>query len=132
MDNFHATLSGAEQSDPSFRFRVAFVPILSGKVSNSDIAVEFIKASSPEAIAVERVLLKEVERQKYLPSQIVNKVKAAGYQAFNMRDHTLLAGQLGAREAAKGYGVMVANTWYWYEHWFEKVLEKLAEGWTRP
>ena len=48
-----------------------------------------------------------------------------------MHDHTLLARQLDAWKAAEGYGVQVANTWYWYDNWLEKVLEKLAEGWTR-
>lgn len=132
MDSFHGGLSEEEQQDPKFRYRVAFVPKVSGKPSKADLAVEFIKPGSPEAEAVERVLLKEVERPKYLPSEIVNKVKAAGYPEFNIHDHTLLWKQLDARNPGKGYGVMVAKTWYWYEHWFEKVIEKLAEGWVRP
>lgn len=132
MDNFHNALTEAEQSDPKFRYRVAFVPKVSGKASKSDLAVEFIKPGSPEAEAVERVLLKEVERPKFLPSEIVAKVKAAGHAAFSQYDHTLLVRQLDARKAGKGYGVMVAKTWYWYENWFDKVMEKLAEGWTRP
>src|SRR5690606_24549835 len=94
MDNFHNTLSDEEQQDPKFRYRVAFVPKVSGKASKADLAVEFIKPGSPEAEAVERVLLKEVERPKYLPTQIVEKVKAAGYPAFTIYDHTLLAKQL--------------------------------------
>lgn len=132
MDNFQDALTEDEQSDPKFRYRVAFVPKVSGKASKSDLAVEFIKPGSPEAEAVERVLLKEVERPKFRPSEIVAKVRAAGYPAFNMHDHTLLARQLDARKPNKGFGVMIAGTWYWYEHWFDKVLEKLAEGWTRP
>lgn len=132
MDNFHNGLTEDEQKDPKFRYRVAFVPKVSGKAAKADFAVEFVKPGSPEAEAVERVLLKEVERPKYLPSEIVAKVKAAGYQAFSMYDHTLLARQLDARKPGKGYGVMVAKTWYWYENWFEKVIKKLAEGWTRP
>lgn len=131
MDNFHNALSEAEQSDPKFRYRVAFVPKVSGKASKADLAVEFIKPGSPEAGAVERVLLKEVERPKYRPSEIVTKVKAAGHPAFNMHDHTLLARQLDARNPAKGYGITIAKTWYWYEHWTDKIIEKLVEGWVR-
>jgi hypothetical protein len=131
MDNFHDALSEDEQKDPKFRYRVAFVPKVSGKARKSDLAIEFIKPGSPEAEAVERVLLKEVERPKYLPSAVVSKVREAGYPQFTMYDHTILARQLDARQAAKGYGVLVAKTWYWYENWIEKVLEKLAEGWTR-
>lgn len=132
MDNFHDRLTDDEQKDPKFRYRVAFVPRISGKASKADIAIEFIKPGSPEAEAVERVLLKEVERQKYLPSEIVAKIKAAEHPAFSMHDHTVLAKQLDARAPAKGYGVKVAKTWYWYENWFDKVVEKLSEGWKRP
>jgi hypothetical protein len=131
MDNFHNGLTEDEQKDPKFRYRVAFVPKVSGKASKADLAVEFVKPGSPEAEAVERVLLKEVERPKFLPSEIVAKARAAGYATFNMYDHTLLAKQLDARKPGKGYGVMVAKTWYWYENWYEKVVEKLAEGWLR-
>lgn len=132
MDTFHAALSEDEQKDTRFRFRVAFVPKVTGRATNADLAIDFVRPGSPEAEAVERVLLKEVERQKYLPSQIVEKVRAAGYPNFNLYDHGKLAQQLDARMPARGYGVQVANTWYWYEGWFEKVVEKIAEGWTRP
>ncbi|WP_426533446.1 DUF3644 domain-containing protein [Bradyrhizobium sp. McL0615] len=131
MDNFHDRLTEDEQRDPKFRYRVAFVPKISGKASKADLAVEFIKPGSPEAEAVERVLLKEVERPNYLPSEVVAKARVAGYPTFNMHEHTLLSKQLEARKSGKGYGVQVAKTWYWYENWLEKVIEKLAEGWTR-
>ncbi|CAN5413503.1 hypothetical protein BH10PSE4_BH10PSE4_39950 [soil metagenome] len=132
MDNFHNGLTDEEQADPRFRFRVAFVPKLSGKASKADLAIEFVKPGSPEADAVERVLLKEVERPKYLPSQLLTKVNGAGFPKFNMTDHTALWKQLDAKVAGKGYGVLVGTTWYWYEHWFDKVIEKLGEGWSRP
>lgn len=132
MDSFHSGLTDDEQKDPKFRYRVAFIPKISGKATKSDLAVEFIKPGSPEAEAVERVLLKEVERPKYLPSDIVAKAKAAGFPAFSMHDHMKLSNQLDARNPAKGYGVGVAKAWYWYDSWLEKVLEKLNEGWVRP
>jgi hypothetical protein len=132
MDNFHNNLSLEEQADLRFRFKVAFVPMVASKASNCDLAIEFVKPGSPEADAVERVLLKEVERPKHLPSQILTKVKAAGFRDFNMTDHSALWKQLKAKAPGKGYGVLVGTTWYWYEHWFEKVIEKLGEGWVRP
>jgi hypothetical protein len=132
MDNFHGSLTEEEQKDPQFRFRVAFVPKITGKATNADLSIEFIKAGSDEAKAVERVLLKEVERTKYLPSEVVSKIKSAGYPSFNMHDHTLLVRQLGARKSGNGYGVQIAKTWYWYENWIAKVTEKLAKGWCRP
>jgi hypothetical protein len=132
MGNFHNGFTDEEQKDPKFRYRVAFVPKVSDKASKADLAIEFIKPGSPEAEAVERVLLKQTERPKFLPSEIVAKAKAAGYPKFNMHDHTILVTQLDARKAGKGYGVQVAKTWYWYENWLEKGNEKLAEGWRRP
>ncbi|WP_292402988.1 DUF3644 domain-containing protein [Mesorhizobium sp.] len=132
IDAFHNGLSEEEQKDPKFRYRVAFVPKVAGKVQNADLAIEFVKPGSPEAEAVEKVLLKEVERPKFLPSNIVAAAKNAGCPGFSMHDHTLLVKQLDARNPGKGFGTKIANNWYWYESWRDKVLEKLAEGWTRP
>ena len=99
MENFHSGLTEDEQKDPKFRYRVAFVPKLTGKASNSDLAIEFIKPGSPEAEKAERVLVKDVEKPKLLPSEIVAKVKAAGHPSFNMHDHALqnnwMPGSLG-------------------------------------
>lgn len=131
MDDFHNGLTDAEQADPKFRYRVAFVPKVAGKASKSDLAVEFVKAGTPEAKHVERVLLKETEKPKYRPTEIVAKVKAADFPQFAIFDHTQLVKQLDARNPGNGYGVEVAGQWYWYDGWFEKVMEKLNEGWTR-
>ena len=132
MDAFHNGLTDQEQADPKFRYRVAFVPKVTGKASKADLAIEFVKAGTPEAENVERVLLKETERPKYIPSEIVTKVNNSGFPAFGMYDHTKLVDQLSAREVGKGYGVFIAGKWFWYEGWFEKVVEKLNEGWKRP
>lgn len=102
MDNFHNGLTDEEQADPKFRYRVAFVPKVTGKASKADLAVEFVKPGTPEAEAAERVLLKETERPKFLPSQIVAKVNSAGFPNFKMYDHTILVNQLNARQLAKG------------------------------
>lgn len=131
MDDFHNGLSDAEQADPKFRFRVAFVPKIAGKASQSNLAVEFVKVGTPKAETVERVLLKETERPKYLPSGIVAKAKEAGFAQFKVYEHTQLLNQLNERNPGKGYGVEIASKWNWYEGWFEKVIEKLEEGWTR-
>lgn len=131
MDNFHQALTLEEQEDPRFRYRVAFVPKVTGRATNADLSIEFIRPGSEEAREVERVLLKEVERQKYLPSKIVGKIRNSGHPAFNLTDHSALARQLGAKAPAKGFGVFVAKTWYWYDCWFDQILEKLNEGWTR-
>jgi len=105
MENFHNGLTEEEQSDPQFRYRVAFVPKLSGKATKADLAVEFVKPGSPEAASVERVLLKETERNKFRPTEIVTKANAAGYPNFKIYDHTQLVDQLDARNLASDDGL---------------------------
>lgn len=95
------------------------------------MAIEFVKPGTPEAESVERVLLKETVCPNYLPTAIVAKVKAAGFVQFEIYDHTQPVDRLNARNSGKGYGVDVAGKWYWYEGWFEKVMERLEEGWSR-
>lgn len=132
MSNFQNALTDEEQQDPKFRFRVAFVPKTSGNPKSADLAIEFVQLGSAEALDVERVLVQDTEKPKFLASQIVTRIKASGYADFNMYDHTLLARQLTAKDPQRGYGVMVAHSWFWYEPWFSKIIEKLNEGWARP
>jgi len=78
MDAFHDRLTAEEQADPHFAFRVAFVPRVVSRPGSADEAIEFIRADSVEAAEINRVLLKEVEKPKYKPGQIVKAMKAAG------------------------------------------------------
>ena len=48
-------------------------------------------------------------------------IKQEGYSNFGMHQHTLLWKKLGTKQPSKGYGVLVANTWYWYERWVDEV-----------
>jgi hypothetical protein len=40
-----------------------------------------------------------------------------------MHHHTQLWKRLDAKNPALGYGVQVAESWYWYERWREVVRE---------
>ena len=71
-------------------------------------------------------LLKEVERPKYLPSQIIALMREEGYARFNMHDHTQLWKKLEGKNPGKGYGVLVAKTWYWYDRWVDEVRKYCA------
>jgi hypothetical protein len=127
MDAFHSGLTEEEQKDPHFRYRVAFVPIVSGKASKADFAIEFVKAGSPEADAIEKVLLKEVERPKFLPTTVVTRIQKAGFTTFTITEHSRLARRFDARNPAKGFGVQIAHTWFWYEAWVDKILQTLED-----
>ncbi len=76
----------------------------------------------------QQVMLKEVERPKYIPSQIVQLMREEGYTGFTMHRHTLLWKSLDAKNPGKGYGVMVANAWFWYERWVEDVRKHCSDN----
>lgn len=128
MDAFHGRLTLGEQADPRFAYRVAFVQKTANRASNADLAVEFIKPGSDEAAEINRVLLKEVEKPKHRPSQIVQKMHEEGYDRFTMHWHSELSRSLAARDPAKGYGVRLSDgQWYWYDTWLNRVREHCAE-----
>jgi Protein of unknown function (DUF3644) len=122
MDAFHGRLTEKEQGDPQFAYRVAFVPKLVSRASRADLAVEFVKADSEEAQAINRVLLKEVERPKYGAKQIVAKMREEGFRKFNLANHKDLWKANDAKNPGKGYGVeILGSQWCWYDSWLERV-----------
>ena len=105
IKSFHGRLSSEEQADPQFAYRVAFVPKVVNKAGAADIAVEFVKPGSEEAEAINRVLLKEIEKPKYRAKQVVAKMREEGYPRFNVSHHTELWQALDAKNPGKGFGV---------------------------
>ena len=74
------------------------------------------------------IALKEVEKKKYLPSEIVNQMKVEGCDRFTMHSHTKLWKKLDAKNPAKGYGaVAVGKTWCWYETWLNRVRQECEQ-----
>ncbi|WP_020592863.1 DUF3644 domain-containing protein [Kiloniella laminariae] len=131
IDNIYGRLSDEELADPRFTFKVAFVRKITSRANAADEAVEFVRSDSEEAAAINRVLLKETEKPKYLPSRIVDLMKAEGYRWFTMQQHTHLWQTLDAKAPQKGYGVLVAQQWYWYDAWLARVREYCLERQSR-
>jgi hypothetical protein len=126
---FHATLTEEEQADPRFSYRVMFVPKLGKRASAADLAVEFVSPNSEEAREINRVLLKEVDKQRYAASQIVALMQAEGFQKFNQQRHQELWKALGAKDPAKGFGKtgVYKNTWEWFDSWVTRVRAHCQE-----
>jgi|HubBroStandDraft_6_1064221.scaffolds.fasta_scaffold85903_2 hypothetical protein len=125
MDKFDEHLTSEELADPRFRFQVAFVQRTANRPSSADQAIEFVVAGTDEAKEIDRILLKEVEKKKYLPSEIVRMMKAEGFRKFNMHHHTLLWRKLDAKKKEKGYGAFaIGGLWGWYENWVVRVREE--------
>lgn len=129
METFHNSLSPAEQADPQFAYRVAFVPKVGNRASNADLAVEFLKADSEEAKEINRVLLKEVEKRRYTPTQVVEMMNSEGFPNFKINHHTELWQALDAKSVAKNFGCAgdYKGTWVWYEAWVARVRAHCQE-----
>jgi hypothetical protein len=129
MDAFHKNLSEKEQADPRFAYRVVFIPKVASRASASDVAVEFIRADSGEAREISRVLLKEIDRRRYTPTQVVELMNAEGYPRFTIQDHTELWQRLKAKEPGAGFGRQgdYKGTWVWYDAWIARVRAHCQE-----
>ena len=127
VQEFDANLSEDEFGSPYFRRRFLFVPLTTNKKAQADEVIEFVPYDSDLATAIneeyQQILLKEVEKAKFLPGQVVALMKEEGYEGFRMHQHTLLWKELDARNPGKGYGTWIAHTWYWYERWVQTVRE---------
>ena len=72
---------------------------------------------------ITQILLKEREKTKFLPSDVVKIVKMNGFSNFNMTKHTNIWQNNGNSLKIDKYGCLVANkTWYWYQSWVDYVL----------
>lgn len=127
---FDDDLTAEELNNERFAFRMLFVPKLVGKAGQADEVIEFLRADSELARAVNReyVAFKEVERPKFLPKTVVEAMQAEGYPGFKMHHHTELWKSLDARKEGKGLGVRVAGAWYWYQPWLDLVRSYCEEN----
>jgi hypothetical protein len=124
MNDFEARLTPEQQADPQYAFRVYMVGRTANRAPGADLAVELVAPGS-EVDEKFNIALKEVEKRKYLPKEIVTQMQAEGWDRFNMHSHTLLWKKLDAKNPSKSYGAFaVGNTWCWYETWLNRVREE--------
>ena len=125
LQEYDANLSDEEINSPYFCCRFLFVPLVTSKKAQADKVIEFVPLNSELGKAIndqyQQVLLKEVERPKYLPSQIVKLMREEGFPRFTIYYHTRLWRRLNGKIPGKGYGVLIANKWYWYDRWIDEV-----------
>ena len=130
IEGFDGSLSPEEFGSPKYAYRVIFVPKTVNHPNQADQVITFVKADSEigKTVNAAYAVIKETERPKVLPSQIVNKMKVEGYPNFKMHHHTDLWQALDGKNPSKGFGVAVAKTWYWYEPWIEVVRNHCNEN----
>ena len=127
--DFENVLSDEALRSSRYAYRILFVHINAKRQGQADQVVEFVKSDSPLAEGLEKAyaVIKETEKRKYLPSEIVKLMKSKGYDRFSIHKHTELWKSRDARNSKYSYGVAIANTWYWYETWVHEV-EKHCEA----
>lgn len=87
---FDGALTAEDFGSPKFAYRVIFVPKTANHPNQADQAITFVKADSEIAKTVnaQYTIIKETERPKWLPSQVVSKMKAEGFVRFKIQHHT--------------------------------------------
>jgi len=123
INGFDADIPDEEYNDMRYSYRVLYIPKSVNHKGQADKVIEFLPANSPEAekLNKEYVLIKEKEKTKYLPSKIIEIMQGEGYSKFKQYQHTQLWKSMDAKNKAKGFGVQVAKTWYWYDTWLNEV-----------
>lgn len=123
INDFDDSISDEEFNNPQYSYRVLYIPKSINTKGQADKVIEFIRADSPEAEGLNREyrIIRDREKPKYLPTEVINKIRSKGFKKFGMYDHTLLWQNLNAKDEKKGFGVKVAKTWYWYDNWIKEV-----------
>lgn len=131
VQDFDQTLNDDEYASQRYAYRILFVPKTANRKGQADRVIEFVKSDSPLAkkANTEYAVIKETEKKKYLPSQIVQMMNVEGFPKFNMHHHTTLWQSTKAKIPAKGLGVNVAGKyWHWYESWVDVVRQHCQDN----
>lgn len=115
-----------EFGSPRYAYRLLFVPKTVNHKGQADRVIEFVKSDSLLASQInkEYAVIKEIDKKKYLPKQIVEMMQKEGFVKFRMYEFAKLWQSMKAKSPEKGFGTMVAGkTWYWYEGWVSVVRE---------
>ncbi len=126
IEKFDNGLSNEIYEDSRYSYRVLFVPKSVNRKGQADKVVEFISPDSQASKDINMVLIKEREKKKLLPKEIVSIMKQEGYSRFNLYHFAQCWKSKNAKKD-NTYGAQVANDkWYWYENFVPIVREYCA------
>ena len=118
---FEDALTDEMIADPRYSYRVAYLEQSVNSRGKADQVVEFIRSGTEKGERL-RLLLKEIERPKMKPGQIVELIRSEGFPRFTMHSHTTLWKAADAKAPGRGYGTTLADgSWYWYPSWVDHV-----------
>ena len=122
-------LTEQQYNDQSYAYRVLFVPKIINRKAQADEVVEFVRADSEEAVSLNSVYMKEIDKPRYRPGIVVKKMQDEGFERFNITQHTDLWKALKAKDPAKGYGAETeSDGWRGYERWVDAVRQHCEEN----
>lgn len=128
---FDGGLTSDEYNSEHFSYRMIFSRKLVNRPGQADSVIEFIDPTSSVAKEIDKQywVRKEVERKKYRAKDVVEAVHDAGFSRFTVfKDHLKMWQTEDAKNPAKGYGVEVQGTWYWYQSWVDRAIELCRKG----
>lgn len=131
IDAFEHGLDEGQMKDPAYRMSYGFVPMAAKKPGAADAAVQIVSSGSAEAGEIEKIIFKEVNKNRYLPGKVVEKVQEAGFPNFRLHEHTQLWKARDAKKEVKGFGCPgdAPGSWVWFDRWVDEVLTHCeAEG----
>ena len=126
--DFDSRLSETETKSERFAYRLLFTKVLAKRQGQADRVIEFIDPKSELAknISREYWVKEETEKPKFLATQVIKKVKDAGFESFGMYRHTLFWKEHDGKNPDKGFGTMVVKTWHWYQNWIDYIIGELS------
>lgn len=128
ISEFENALSEEEIKSTRYAYRVLYMQVSANHPGQADKTVSFVKPGSELAGEIERVLVKETEKAKFLPGEIVKQLQKEGYPEFNIAQHTNLWKTNDAKNPSLGYGTQVSKQWYWYKKWLDFVRQHCQEN----
>jgi hypothetical protein len=130
INDFDAELPDEQYGSSKYAYRILFVPKTANRKGQADKVIEFVKSDSPLAQGLNKqyALIKETEKKKYIPSQVVALMQSEGFKRFTMYDHTMLWRKYDAKNPSKNFGCMVADKhWHYYDNWVDLVRSYCKE-----
>lgn len=130
VEGFEGKLSEEEFNSPKFAYRVLFVAKTANRKGQADEVIEFVKSDTALAADVNKTyaVIKETERPKHLPSDVVASMRQEGFEEFSIHWHTKFWKDKDAKNAGKGFGVKVGKLWYWYDVWVDEVRQHCKDN----
>lgn len=131
VQDFDKELPEEEFQSPNYSYGVFFTPRVVNRKGQADKVIEFIKKDSPLAknINAEYCLIKDRDKPKFKPKQIVEMMQRKGYKNFSIHKHTKLWQKLKTKGNSQ-YGCHPyeeKDEWAWYQSWVDRVEQYCKE-----